>query len=80
MCTQNRFEPSNTRHLPFGPGAILFPPLITAVCSARRYERVCDERLRAALLNIDKVGWKTVSEISAGKMESAQAGERRGSL
>lgn len=49
---------------------------LTAVCSARGYERVCDERLRAALLNIDKVGWKTVRQSRVVGMESARAGER----
>lgn len=30
--------------------------------SLRRYKRLGDEPLRAALLNIDKVGWKTTKE------------------
>lgn len=51
------------------------PLLLAAVCRARRYKRLCDERLM--LLNIDKVGWKTMSErAERWLMESERAGER----
>lgn len=34
---------------------------------------MCDEWLRAARLNIDKVGWKTAKERSAVELERASA-------
>ena len=47
--------------------------VFTAVCTAPRYKRLCDDRLRAALLNIDKVGRKTKTEyvrecVSGGEL------------
>lgn len=45
------------------------------VCSAAVFgeERVCDEWLRAAQLNIDKVGWKTARARCAVELERASA-------
>lgn len=34
----------------------------------REYQRLRDERLKAAPLNIDKVGWKTMGKSREGEM------------
>ena len=74
---ERSIKSSSTQYLQYSPKAVFFPSLLllTAVCRARRYKRPCDERLR--LLNIDKVGWKTMSErAERWLMESERAGER----
>lgn len=64
-CRQRSLRSAPIR--PHGPEAVSF------LAAAFGQERVCDERRRAARLNIDEVGWKTARERSAVEPERAAA-------
>lgn len=61
------------RSLRSAPIRLHGPEAVSFLAAAFGQERVCDERRRAARLNIDEVGWKTARERSAVEPERAAA-------